>query len=129
MMRICLRRMAVGLLVVFAAAGVSRCGWRGLNSVPLPGTEGGGPGAYTIQAQLPDVDNIEQNSRVRVGDVTVGNVTKIERQGWNALLTMTIDGDVNLSANSTVTIGQTSLLGSLHVELAPPKGVPPQSKL
>ena len=34
---------------------------------------------------MPDVDNIEQNSRVRVGDVTVGNVTKIERQGWHAL--------------------------------------------
>ena len=31
---------------------------------------------------------MEQNSRVRVGDVTVGNVTKIERQGWHALVTM-----------------------------------------
>ena len=37
---------------------------------------------------MPDVDNIEPNSRVRVGDVTVGNVTKIERQGWHALVTM-----------------------------------------
>ena len=27
------------------------------------------------------------------------------------------------------TIGQTSLLGSLHIELAPPSGVPPQGKL
>jgi phospholipid/cholesterol/gamma-HCH transport system substrate-binding protein len=129
MMRICLRRMAVGLLVVFAAAGPSGCGWRGLNSIPLPGTEGGGPGSYTIQAQLPDVDNIEQNSRVRVGDVTVGNVTKIELQGWHALLTMTIDGDVNLPANATATVGQTSLLGSLHVELAPPTNAAPVGRL
>ena len=60
----------------------------GLNSLPLPGIEGRGPGAFTIQAQMPDVDNIEPNSRVRVADVTVGNVTKIERQGWNALVTM-----------------------------------------
>ena len=44
----------------------------GLNSLPMPGTEGRGPGAFTVQAQLPDVDNIEQNSRVRVGDVNVG---------------------------------------------------------
>lgn len=100
-----------------------------MNSIPLPGTRGGGPGSYTIQAQLPDVDNIEQNSRVRVGDVAVGNVTKIQRQGWNALLTMRIQGDVDLPANATATIGQTSLLGSLHIELAAPKDVPPQGKL
>jgi len=108
----------VALLVVV----MSGCAeWQGANSLPLPGTQGVGPGAYTIQAQLPDVDNIERNSRVRVGDVNVGNVTKIERQDWHALLTMKINGDVVLPANTTVAVGQTSLLGSLHVELNPPK--------
>jgi phospholipid/cholesterol/gamma-HCH transport system substrate-binding protein len=124
-----LRRAIAAALVLLAGLGVAACEWRGANSLPLPGTEGGGPGAYTIQAQLPDVNNIERNSRVRVGDVTVGNVTKIERQGWHALLTMTINGDVDLPGNSTATIGQTSLLGSLHVELAPPKNVAPEGKL
>jgi phospholipid/cholesterol/gamma-HCH transport system substrate-binding protein len=122
-------RLAAGLLVALFAAGLSGCGWRGLNSIALPGTEGGGPGSYTIRAQLPDVDNIEQNSRVRVGDVTVGNVTKIERQDWHALVTMVVDGDVNLPANATAAIGQTSLLGSLHVELAPPTDAPPEGRL
>jgi len=42
---------------------------------------------------------------------------------------MTIAGDVHLPANATATIGQTSLLGSLHIELAPPKDVPPQGTL
>lgn len=116
-------------VILVAGLGLSACQWQGANSLPLPGTEGHGRGAFTIEAQLPDVNNIDRNSRVRVGDVTVGNVTKIERQGWHALLTMTIDGDVDLPANATATIGQTSLLGSLHVELAPPKGVPPQGKL
>jgi phospholipid/cholesterol/gamma-HCH transport system substrate-binding protein len=129
MTRIRRRRLAIGLVVVTCLTGLSGCGWRGMNSIPLPGTRGGGPGSYTIQAQLPDVDNIEQNSRVRVGDVAVGNVTKIQRQGWNALLTMRIQGDVDLPANATATIGQTSLLGSLHIELAAPKDVPPQGKL
>jgi phospholipid/cholesterol/gamma-HCH transport system substrate-binding protein len=118
--------VAVAGVVVVALSG---CGWRGANSLPLPGTEGHGPGAYTIQAQLPDVDNIERNSRVRVGDVTVGTVTKVERQGWHALLTMTINGDVHLPANATATLGQTSLLGSKHIELAPPKDAPPQGSL
>ena len=126
----CARRIGMAGLVALMAVVMSGCAdWRGANSLPLPGTEGGGDGSYTIQAQLPDVDNIERNSRVRVGDVTVGNVTKIERQGWNALLTMSINGGVTLPANATATVGQTSLLGSLHVELAPPVGVPAEGKL
>jgi phospholipid/cholesterol/gamma-HCH transport system substrate-binding protein len=121
------RLIGVALAAVIAMTGCSD--WRGANSLPLPGTKGGGAGSYTIQVQLPDVDNIDRNSRVRVGDVTVGNVTDIKRQGWHALLTMTIDGDVDLPANATATIGQTSLLGSLHVELAAPKDIPPEGKL
>jgi phospholipid/cholesterol/gamma-HCH transport system substrate-binding protein len=107
----------------------SACGWQGLNSIPLPGTAGDEGGAYTVQAELPDVQNIQQNSRVRVGDITVGNVTKIERQGWHALITMTIDPDVELPANATATVGQTSLLGSLHVELSPPADTPAVGRL
>ena len=119
---------AAGLLAL--ATVVSGCGeWQGLNSIPLPGVEGRGPGAFTIQAQMPDVDNIEQNSRVRVGDVTVGNVTRIERQGWNALVTMKLNGNVELPANATAKLGQTSLLGSLHIELAPPTDVAPEGRL
>ena len=115
------------------AATLSGCGvlrdFHGANSLPLPGTKGGGPGAYTIQAQLPDVQNLKENSRVRVNDVTVGNVEKIELQGWHALVTIKLDGNVDLPANATATIGQTSLLGSVHVELAPPKDIPPVGKL
>jgi len=118
---------AAGFAILMVVSGCG--GWQGANSLPLPGTEGGGPGSFTIQAQLPDVDNIERNSRVRVGDVTVGNVTKIERQGWHALLTIKLNGDVNLPANTTAAVGQTSLLGSLHVELTPPTDVPPEGKL
>lgn len=125
-----IRRLTSAGLAAAAALTLSGCGdWQGLNSLPLPGTEGAGPGAFTITAQMPDVDNIEQNSRVRVGDVTVGNVSKIERQDWHALVTMTLNGDVELPANATATVGQTSLLGSLHIELAPPKDEAPQGRL
>ncbi|MDQ2638846.1 MAG: virulence factor Mce family protein [Actinomycetota bacterium] len=108
---------------------LSGCGWRGLNALPLPGTQGRGPGSFTIQAQMPDVHNIQQNSRVRVGDVNVGTVTTIERQGWHALVTIRLNGDVNVPANATISVGQTSLLGSLHIELAPPTDTPPQGRL
>ena len=127
MMRAKWMRAAGAAVLALALAGCA--GWQGLNSLPLPGVQGVGPGAFTIQAQMPDVDNIEQNSRVRVGDVNVGTVTKIERQDWHALVTMRLDGDVQLPANATAKLGQTSLLGSLHIELAPPTDEPPRGKL
>jgi phospholipid/cholesterol/gamma-HCH transport system substrate-binding protein len=122
-------RSGVAMCLATVAIAASSCGWRGLNSIPLPGTEGGGSGAYTIQAQLPNVDNIQPNSRVRVGDVTVGTVTRIERQGWHALITMELNGDVSLPTNATAKLAQTSLLGTVHVELAPPTDAPPVGHL
>jgi phospholipid/cholesterol/gamma-HCH transport system substrate-binding protein len=105
------------------------CGWQGPNSLPLPGVEGKGSDSFEIQAQVPDVNNVQPNSRVRVADVTVGHVAKIERQGWHALVTMRLNDDVDLPANATAKIGTTSLLGSLHIELVPPTDEPPEGKL
>jgi phospholipid/cholesterol/gamma-HCH transport system substrate-binding protein len=116
----------VALIVTTSSSG---CNWRGPNSMSIPGTQGGGPGSFHIQAQMPDVGYLQQNSRVRVADVNVGTVTDIERQGWHALITMTLNGDVDLPANAVVTLGQTSLLGSLHIELAPPTDAAPEGKL
>jgi phospholipid/cholesterol/gamma-HCH transport system substrate-binding protein len=119
--------LAVMIAVTIAVS--TGCGWRGLNSLPMPGTGGGGPGSYVIQAQLPNVDRVEPNSRVQIGDVTVGTVTKIELQAWHALVTIRLDGDVGLPANATAKVGQTSLLGRPHIELAAPQGVPPEGFL
>ena len=127
MMRAKWLRVAASLLV--AGLALAGCGRGGLNSIPLPGDQGVGPGSFSVQAQMPDVDNIEPNSRVRVGDVNVGTVRKIERQDWHALVTMELNGDVDLPANATAKLGQTSLLGSLHIELAPPTDVAPEGKL
>jgi phospholipid/cholesterol/gamma-HCH transport system substrate-binding protein len=127
------RRCGAVLLIALAVAAVSGCGalrgFRGANSLPLPGRVGVGPGSYTIQAQMPDVQNLKENSRVQFNDVLIGNVAKVERQGWHALVTMTIEPGVELPANATVTIGQTSLLGTLHVALATPPGVAAKGKL
>ena len=123
------RRTLVYLVMVAALAALSGCTWHGLNSIPLPGTQARGPGSFEVKAQMPDVSNLQQNARVRVGDVSVGTVTNIQREGWHALLTMRLNGDVDLPANSTAKIGQTTILGSLHVALAPPTDTPPQGKL
>ena len=124
------RRMAAAVVLSVAVAATSGCAdWRGLNTLPMPGTKGDGPGSFVITAQMPDIDNIQPNSRVRFADVTVGTVTKIERQDWHALVTMRLEGGVDLPANATAKIGLTSLLGSLHIELAPPGDGPPEGRL
>lgn len=127
------RRVGVMMLAATVLASLTGCGvlrdFRGANSFPLPGTKGGGAGSYTVRAEMPDVENLEPNSRVRVNDVTVGKVTSVELQGWHALVTMQLDEDVDLPANTTAMLGQTSLLGSVHVELAPPASTPAEGKL
>jgi len=125
-------RMRGRLVAILAVATLVLAGcanWRGINGFALPGTQGKGPGSFTIEVELPEVMNLKPNSRVRVNDVEVGSVSKIERKDWHALVTIRLNGDVDLPANSTAKLGQTSLLGSLHVELEPPKDEPPQGKL
>jgi phospholipid/cholesterol/gamma-HCH transport system substrate-binding protein len=126
------RRAVTVAVIVVLAGGSSGCDlkdWQGLNSLPLPGTSGNGPGSFTIQAEMPDINNIQPNSRVRVGDATVGHITKIELQGWHALVTMRLNGDVMMPANSTAKIGLTSILGSQHIELSPPTDAPAEGRL
>ncbi|MDT5076336.1 MAG: phospholipid/cholesterol/gamma-HCH transport system substrate-binding protein [Mycobacterium sp.] len=46
-----MKRLIVATLVAACVLASSGCEWRGLNSLSLPGTAGGGDGSYTIQAQ------------------------------------------------------------------------------
>lgn len=126
------RRGAAAIAVMGLAASASGCSlkdWHGLNSLSLPGTVGDGPGSYTIQAQMADINAIQPNSRVRVGDATVGHITKVELQDWHALVTMRLAAGTKLPENATARIGLTSILGSQHVELSAPSGVPPVGQL
>lgn len=125
-----LRRFTAAAVATVLVTTLTACSdWQGLNSLPLPGTQGNGPGAFEIRAQMPDVTNIQPNSRVRVGDVTVGHVSKIELEGNHALVSMMLNGDVKLPANVTAKIGLTTIFGSLHIELAPPADEPPRGAL
>ena len=101
------------------------CAFGGLNSVDMPGTEGHGSGAYRITIELPDVATLPQNSPVMVDDVTVGSVSGIEAKQrpdgtFFAAVQVSLNSDVNLPENVTAKVAQTSLLGSQHIDLAPP---------
>lgn len=109
------------------AAGLvlTSCGWQGIANVPLPGGPGSGPNKMTIYVQMPDTLALNVNSPVRVADVFVGSVRTIELKNWVATLTLDVQPGLKLPKNTLAKIGQTSLLGSQHVELdTPPDPTP-----
>ncbi|TDO16875.1 virulence factor Mce-like protein [Mycobacterium sp. BK086] len=122
------RRIGAAVAVVVIAAGTSGCGFRGLNSLPLPGTEGRS-GASVFHVEIANVGMLESNSPVLVDDVVVGTVGAMRLRNWHADVEVFIRPDVVVPANAIATVGQTSLLGSMHLELDPPVGEAPGGRL
>jgi phospholipid/cholesterol/gamma-HCH transport system substrate-binding protein len=115
------------LALVMAALVLSSCGsWKGIANVPLPGGPGTGSNKMTIYVQMPDTLALNVNSRVRVADVYVGRVRAIELKNWVATLTLDLQPGMKLPENTLAKIGQTSLLGSQHVQLDSPPDPSPQ---
>lgn len=130
------RRRPVRLLATLGSIvlAVSGCEFGGLNSLDMPGTLGHDTGSFTVTVELPDVSALPQNSPVLVDDVTIGSVSgqRVAQRPdgtFYAALQLSLSSAVRLPANATVTLGQTSLLGSQHVELAAPSTEPPVGEL
>jgi phospholipid/cholesterol/gamma-HCH transport system substrate-binding protein len=115
-----------GLTLGAAAMVLTSCGWQGIANVPLNMGPGSAKGSKTVYVQIPDTLALNVNSRVRVADVFVGTVRKIELKDWVPTLTLSVDPAVKLPANATAKIGQSSILGTQHVELAAPANPSPQ---
>lgn len=126
--------MRIALAIPSAAVLLAGCQFGGLNSLNMPGTAGHGDGSYKITVELPDVATLPQNSPVMVDDVTVGSVSGIEAVQrpdgtFYAAVQLSLEKNVNLPANATAKVAQTSLLGSQHIELARPEREPGVGKL
>ena len=122
MRRVGLRGLALGV----TATVLSSCGWQGIANVPLPVGPGSAKGSQTFYVQIPDTLALNTNSRVRVADVFVGTVREIKLKDWVPTITLSVDPGVKLPANATAKIGQSSILGTQHVELAAPADPSPQ---
>jgi phospholipid/cholesterol/gamma-HCH transport system substrate-binding protein len=109
-----------GGILATASLVLSSCGWQGIANVPLPGGPGSGSDSMTIYVQMPDTLALNVNSRVRVADVFVGSVKSIELKNWVATLALNVEPGLKLPTNTLAAIGQTSLLGSQHVQLDAP---------
>lgn len=123
------RGLAIGALGLALALTGAGCGWQGLNSMQLPGAQGHGDGAYEVTIEMPDVTTITRNSPVRVNDVNVGSISGIEARDYTAIVTVSLNEEVRLPGNAHAKIGQTSLLGSQHLELFPPPDGEPEGSL
>src|SRR5690606_1317741 len=122
-----LRRAARLLAALSVIVALTSCGsWRGIANVPLPSGPGTGPGSYTVYVQVEDALALNVNSRVRVADVYVGTVRSLDLVDWVGPLTISLDPAVRLPRNATAKLGQTSLLGTQHVELAAPAEPAPE---
>jgi phospholipid/cholesterol/gamma-HCH transport system substrate-binding protein len=120
---------ALALLVaalVLSSCGVRLLPWKGISNVAIPGGAGSGAGSYTVYVQMRDTLAINGNSKVMVADIFVGSIRAIQLKNWVATLTLGLDKSVKLPKNATAKIGQTSLLGSQHIELAAPPNPSPE---
>lgn len=106
------------------------CGFRGAYSFSLPGGADIGDESYRVQVEFLDVLDLVPQSGVRVADVPVGRVEEIELgDDWTAVVTISVNGDVELPANAVAAIQQSSLLGEKFVELAEPGNEEPRGVL
>src|SRR6516165_9109591 len=120
------RRM---LCIVACAATVGGCAFQGVNSLALPGAVGRGPHADIYHIEIANIGTLESNSPVLLADVVVGSVGRMRVKGDHADIEVSVKPDAVVPANAVATVGQTSLLGSMHVELNPPLGQRPQGRL
>jgi phospholipid/cholesterol/gamma-HCH transport system substrate-binding protein len=121
------RRMGGRAMALAVTAMVlTSCGWRGIANLPVPVGPGTGKGSTTVYVQIPDTLALNTNSRVRVADVFVGTVRDIQLKDWVPTLTLTLEPGIELPANATAKIGQSSILGTQHVELAAPANPSPE---
>ena len=115
-------------LVLVALGALAGCQVPSLADLPLPGGAPSGA-AYHVTAEFSDVLDLVPQAAVKVNDVTVGSVEKISLSGWTARVKMRLDKAVDLPANATAAIRQTSLLGEKYVALDKPMTAPGRGRL
>jgi phospholipid/cholesterol/gamma-HCH transport system substrate-binding protein len=117
------------LCVISCVLCLSGCAFSGVNSLALPGAVGRGSHASVYHIEIANIGTLESNSPVMIADVVVGSVGKMRVKGDHADLEVSVKADVIVPGNVVATVGQTSLLGSMHVELNPPLGQRPSGRL
>ncbi|WP_106616838.1 MCE family protein [Saccharothrix carnea] len=117
-----MRRVAVLVASALVLTGCGSGGFDGVYNMPLPGGADLGDRPYQVKVQFKDVLDLVPQAGVKVNDVPVGRVDRIDlgADGWTAEVTVLVNGDVRLPGNSVARLRQSALLGEKYVELARP---------
>jgi len=108
------------LLVLAASLVMTGCDFD-VYKLPLPGGTDTGDNPITIHAKFHDVLDLVPKSTVKVNDVSVGQVTDIDLDGYVADVTLELRADTKLPDNAVAELRQTSLLGEKFVSLSAPE--------
>jgi phospholipid/cholesterol/gamma-HCH transport system substrate-binding protein len=111
-------RLLLGLLL--GSVLLSGCDFD-VYSLPLPGGTDVGDHPIEVKVQFADVLDLVPKSTVKVNDVSVGQVKKIELDGYTATVILELRDDTKLPDNAVAEIRQTSLLGEKFVSLSAPE--------
>lgn len=117
---------------LWAAAGsllLTGCEINGLYDVPLPGGAATDGNSYRVTVEFQDVLDLVPQSTVKVNNVTVGAVEKVELVGWHARVSLRVDDSVKLPGNAIAGLRQTSMLGEKYVALSAPTDTEPVGRL
>ena len=118
--------------VAWAAVGsllLTGCEFNGWYDVQLPGGAAADGHAYHVTVEFRDVLDLVPQSAVKVNNVTVGAVEKVQLDGWHARVRLRVADSVKLPANSVAELRQTSMLGEKYVALSAPPGTAPVGRL
>ncbi|MGW3131084.1 MCE family protein [Streptomyces sp. NPDC001123] len=121
-----------GRVAAWAAVGsllLTGCEFNGWYDVPLPGGAASDGHAYHVTVDFRDVLDLVPQSAVKVNNVTVGAVEKVELDGWHARVRLRIADSVKLPGNAVADLRQTSMLGEKYVALSAPTGTRPVGRL
>ena len=107
----------VALAVLLSAVGIF-VGVRFLSGQPLFGA------GYEVVAVFDDAQGLTPGAIVRLTGVRVGEVRGVELadNARNVVVTMGIDGDVEIPRGSVVQTSGLSALGEVNIEITPPQG-------
>lgn len=98
-----LAAIALVSLVVLAVVGIGKLG----------------VGDKTYRAQFAQAAQISDGDQVTAAGVPIGTVTGVKLAGDHVVVSMKIDGDVELGSETRAAIKLTTLLGSRYVEIQP----------
>ncbi|ANZ37569.1 ABC transporter substrate-binding protein [Lentzea guizhouensis] len=117
-----MKKLLLGLTALVLVSGCGSGGFDGVYNLPLPGGADVGDHPYRVKARFKDVLDLVPQAGVKVNDVPVGRVERIDLapDGWTAEVTLLVNGDVQLPANAYANLRQSALLGEKFVELGKP---------